>query len=344
MTWDGDVLHTHLEDSGRVGVLTVDPQGECRIAVGGERVVTGFDVADGRLVFTATNPTAPASLYESTHGDEGFLAGDAPDVDLVEPQHFRVRAGDGEIDVWVLVPPDVESAPVLLNIHGGPASQYGFGFFDEFQVYAGAGFGVVACNPRGSSGRGDAYLQAVTGEGWGIVDTEDVTEALDAALEHFPHLDADSIGIMGGSYGGFLTAWMIALDDRFRSAVVERALLSWTSFSGTSDIAGRFAGYYLAAEYPDGWERSWDASPLAHAHRVTTPTLVLHSESDLRCPIEQAEQYFMALLRNGTPAELLRFPGEGHEMSRSGKPRHRVERFDAIIEWHRRWIQQERDR
>jgi dipeptidyl aminopeptidase/acylaminoacyl peptidase len=146
------------------------------------------------------------------------------------------------------------------------------------------------------------------------------------------------MGLMGGSYGGFMTAWIIGKEDRWKSAVVERALISWTSFSGTSDIAGVFPENYLGIGYPNGWDTYWRQSPLALAQGVTTPTLILHSENDFRCPIEQAEQYFMALLRNGTTTELLRFPGEGHEMSRSGKPKHRVERFDAILDWHSRHL------
>jgi dipeptidyl aminopeptidase/acylaminoacyl peptidase len=147
------------------------------------------------------------------------------------------------------------------------------------------------------------------------------------------------MGIMGGSYGGFMTAWMIAQEDRWKSAVVERALTSWTSFAGTSDIGGAFPENYLLEAYPGSWQTLWEKSPLALAESVSTPTLILHSEDDLRCPIEQAEQYFMALLRNGTIVELLRFPGEGHEMSRSGKPRHRKERFEAILDWHSRHLQ-----
>ena len=161
---------------------------------------------------------------------------------------------------------------------------------------------------------------------------------VDAALDRHPRLDPERMGIMGGSYGGFLTAWVIGHEDRWKSAVVERALVSWNSFVGTSDIAGTFADSYTGAKYPDAWDTWWRLGPLSIAHRVTTPTLVLHSENDFRCPIEQGEQYFTALLRNGTPTEMVRFPGEGHEMSRSGKPKHRVERFEAILDWHARHL------
>lgn len=221
---------------------------------------------------------------------------------------------------------------------GDPASQYGFEFFDEFQVCAGAGYGVIACNPRGSSGRGEAFARAVVGEGWGTVDMSDIVSALDAALARHPRLDPDRLGIMGGSYGGFMTAWMTAHHSRFRSAVVERGLLSWNSFSGTSDIGANFPDSYLAAGDRPSTSLMWEKSPLSVADRTRTPTLVIHSEEDWRCPIEQAEQYFFILLRHGVQVEFLRFPGEGHELSRSGKPSHRLERFQAILEWHGRFL------
>jgi dipeptidyl aminopeptidase/acylaminoacyl peptidase len=333
--WDEDKAIVGFEDSGSFGVIGVEQDGTIDTLVGGQRVVTGFDSGQGRLVYTESTWDSPGELIVDgaplTNLNETSL-------DLAVPQHFRVDSDGHEIDVWVLLPDGDEKVPLLLNIHGGPASQYGFGFFDEFQVYAGAGYGVVACNPRGSAGRGEAFLSAVKGDGWGVVDYADVLAAVAAALERHDRLDPDRMGIMGGSYGGFMTAWVIGQEDRWKSAVVERALISWTSFAGTSDIGGVFPENYLGESYPDAWDAWWSKGPLAMADNVTTPTLVLHAENDFRCPIEQAEQYFMALLRNGTTAEFLRFPGEGHEMSRSGKPRHRVERFEAILDWHARHL------
>ena len=337
--WDGTHAVLGLEDSGRFGVIRVSPEGEVDQLVGGDRVVTGFDTHEGGLVFTATSWDSPGKLVSLAQGDETEVTNlNDDELGLVDPDHFTV-ASDGEaLDVWVYLPEDEEKVPLLLNIHGGPASQYGFGFFDEFQIYADAGFGVVACNPRGSAGRGREFTRAVVGEGWGKVDLDDMRAVVAAALDRHPRLDAKRMGVMGGSYGGFLTAWIIGHEDRWRSAVVERALVSWTSFAGTSDIGGVFPENYTEESYPEGWDTWWRLSPLSIAHRVTTPTLVLHAEDDFRCPIEQAEQYFMALLRNGTPTEFLRFPGEGHEMSRGGKPRHRKERFEAILDWHERHL------
>ncbi len=333
--WDATTALVGLEDSGRFGVISLAEDGSVEKVVADDLVVTGFDRVGKRTVYTASTWDSPGEVYS-----DGFPITTLNDVDLdlVAPDHFRVDSDGHEIDVWVYLPAGEEAVPLLLNIHGGPASQYGFGFFDEFQVYAGAGYGVVACNPRGSAGRGERFVKAVKGGNWGLVDHADVNAVVTAALARHQRLDADRMGIMGGSYGGFLTAWIIGREDRWKSAVVERALLSWTSFAGTSDIGGVFPENYLESGFPEGWDLWWEKSPLARAHRVNTPTLIVHAEQDFRCPIEQAEQYFMALLRNGVEAELIRFPGEGHEMSRSGKPRHRRERFDAILEWHSRHL------
>lgn len=333
--WDGDRAIVGHEDSGRFGVIAVQPDGAADPLVDDNVVVTGFDFGGDRLVYTATKWDSPGEVYSDGSPSSKL---NATDPGYVAPDHFRVDSDGTEVDVWVYLPDGDDKVPLLLNVHGGPASQYGFGFFDEFQVYAGAGYGVVACNPRGSSGRGTGFLEAVAGEGWGKVDHADVTAAVEAALVKYDRLDSDRMGVMGGSYGGFMTAWIIGQERRWKSAVVERALTSFTSFSGTSDIGGVFPENYTGEAYPEGWDTWWRLSPLALAENVTTPTLVLHAENDFRCPIEQAEQYFMALLRNGTTAEFLRFPGEGHEMSRSGKPRHRKERFEAILDWHARHL------
>ncbi|HEU4319819.1 MAG TPA: S9 family peptidase [Acidimicrobiia bacterium] len=333
--WNGQNAIIGLEDSGRFGVIEVQPDGTVDSLVGTDKVVTGFDQVDRRLVYSASTWDSPGEIVSD--GTPLTNLNEA-DIALAVPQHFRVESDGHEIDVWVLLPDGDGKVPLLLNVHGGPASQYGFGFFDEFQVYAGAGYGVVACNPRGSSGRGKAHLEAVLGDGWGVADYADVTAAVDAALERYDRLDGERMGVMGGSYGGFMTGWIIGQEDRWQSAVVERALTSWNSFAGTSDIGGAFPENYLGVSYPDAWDYWWEKGPMSMAQNVTTPTLVLHSENDFRCPIEQAEQYFMALLRNGTTAEFIRFPGEGHEMSRSGKPRHRVERFEAILDWHARHL------
>ncbi len=339
LQWVGNVLYTGYEDSGALGVLRVEPDGASGVVLGGPRVVSGFAASSGRLHFTASTTGAPADLFVAEDGVERRLThfGDV-DFPVSSGEHFTVRSDGCELDVWVFMPAGEERVPLLLNVHGGPASQYAHGFFDEFQIYTGAGYGVVACNPRGSSGKGEEFLRAVVGDGWGVVDRADVDVAVREALRRHPRLDPDRMGVMGGSYGGFLTAWLIGQDDRWKSAIVERALLVWSSFAGTSDIGATFPAEYTGSDHPDGWDTWWEKSPLRFAHRVRTPTLLLHAENDHRCPIEQAEQYFMALLKQGVEVEMLRFPGEGHELSRSGSPKHRVERFEAILDWHARHL------
>ncbi len=342
--WHGESFFSVIEDAGRVGVIRVHPDGAVDHLIDGDRAVKGVtvDASGGTLAMVISGPDDPGEVYLYTHGEERCLTdlngGFRADVPMVQPEHFQVVSGGIEIDAWALVPPGEGQVPVLLNIHGGPASQYGWGFFDEFQVFAGAGYAVVACNPRGSTGRGLDHVRAVVGDGWGEVDVEDVTNTIEEALRRYPRLDAERIGVMGGSYGGFLTAWLIGRDRRYASAVVERALLSFTSFAGTSDIGGTFPKIYAGAELADDPWVLWQKSPLASAHEIRTPTLILHSENDFRCPIEQAEQLFMILKGQGVETEFLRFPGEGHELSRSGKPKHRVERFDAILQWHDRFL------
>ncbi|HEY5650964.1 MAG TPA: S9 family peptidase [Acidimicrobiia bacterium] len=335
---DGKAYVMH-EDAGTGGVAAVHSDGTVDHVIDGPQVASDFSIAAGASAYVSKTPTDPGTLFFSRNG-EGAAVAHSSDLDLVEAHHFTTISEGTEIDVWVYLPPGDEEVPVLVNIHGGPASQYGFGFFDEFQVYAGAGYGVIACNPRGSAGRGRDFVRAVIHDGWGVVDVADVNAAVHAALARNPRLDGNRMGIMGGSYGGFLTAWIIATDHRWKSAVVERGLLSYNSFAGTSDIGGSFPRFYTGADHgdPDA-ERVWsEKSPLTYAGQTTTPTLVIHAENDFRCPIEQAERYFMALLKADVEVEFLRFPGEGHEMSRSGKPRHRVERFDFILDWHERHL------
>jgi dipeptidyl aminopeptidase/acylaminoacyl peptidase len=339
LAWDGEDAITGHEDSGRFGLIRVEPTGQTSPLVDGERVVLAFDCGNGRIVHATKGWDSAGEVFSLNGGSETQLTAlNTEDIGVIHPEQFTIESAGHELDVWVYLPEGDARVPLLLNVHGGPASQYGYGLFDEFQVYAGAGFGVVATNPRGSAGKGKTFVEAVKGDGWGTVDVEDLDSVVAEALDRFDRLDPTRMGVMGGSYGGFMSAWMIGLQDRWKSAVVERALLSWTSFSGTSDIGGVFPENYLGEEYPDSWEFLWEKSPLAIADRVTTPTLILHSENDFRCPIEQAEQYFTALLRNGTTTEMLRFPGEGHEMSRDGKPRHRKERFEAILDWHDRFL------
>jgi dipeptidyl aminopeptidase/acylaminoacyl peptidase len=334
-----------IEDRGTNRVIEIHSDGSWDDVAGGQRVIASMTTRpDGSaMAMVSTTATDPGELVWWHEGEETMLStvneGFRSSVPLVEPEHFVIERDGVEIEGWAYLPPGEGRVPLLLNIHGGPATQYGWGFFDEFQVYAAAGFGVVACNPRGSSGYGDDFVRVPVGR-WmeeRPPDLEDIVAVADAALDRFDRLDPTRQGIMGGSYGGFMTARILAVDDRWASAAPERGVYSFSSFYGTSDIGYWFPRMYIGEPSPDRPDL-WQASPLARAHRITTPCLIVHSEADHRCPIEQAEQFFAALLEHGVEAEMLRFPGSSHELSRSGKPRYRKERLEAITAWHSRHL------
>jgi dipeptidyl aminopeptidase/acylaminoacyl peptidase len=215
-------------------------------------------------------------------------------------------------------------------------------FFDEFQIQAGAGFGVVYCNPRGSSGYSEAWARAIRwpeaptdpGSGWGGVDYADVMACAEEAARLFPWVDAERLGVLGGSYGGYMTSWIVGHSGRFKAACSERACNNLLSLDQTSDIASVFRTY-IGRSHLEAPEAYLGHSPISFVQEMSTPLLILHSEQDLRCPIGQAEELFVALRLLGRHPVMVRFPGESHELSRSGSPKHRTMRADLILEWFR---------
>ncbi|WP_349828009.1 alpha/beta hydrolase family protein [Brevibacterium litoralis] len=302
-----------------------------------DHVVNGYTVDGTDLVWTAATPTTAGAVLRAALPTRSGSADAAEatvlaDLDALEakvlPQPVSAPTPLGDVHGWVALPEGEGPFPVILNIHGGPFAQYVHGLFDETQVYTEAGYAVVYSNPRGSGGRGRAWGKAVQ-EDFADPAAADVLAVLDAALEAYPQLDADRTGVMGGSYGGYLTSMIIGVEHRFRAAIVERGYLVPDSFIGTSDIGRFFSEGYTGTDA----ENIRRQSPLERARTTRTTTLVMHSELDFRCPLEQAQQYFAALQRNGVTTEMLVFPGENHELSRSGRPRHRVQRFEAILDW-----------
>jgi dipeptidyl aminopeptidase/acylaminoacyl peptidase len=335
-----------VEDEGDVPLhrVAATGAGSPERVVGGARQVTAFSVsADGaRIAFVATDDVSPGEVFVCRSDGTGerqltdLNREWKAEVALARPERFRFARAGFTIDGWVMPPATFEPGrryPALLNIHGGPASQYGHRFFDEFQVYAGAGYAVVYVNPRGSRGYGEAFARAVVGD-WGGADYADLMAGLDEALRRFPYLDPDRLGVMGGSYGGFMTSWIVGHTDRFRAACSERAVNALWSAFGTSDIGHAFVEAHAEGRPPwDDLKWYLERSPLSYARDIRTPLLIVHSEDDLRCPMEQAEQLFVALKKLRRPVRLVRFPGEDHELSRSGRPRHRLARFRVLLEW-----------
>lgn len=338
---DGGALLT-VESRGTQQVVRVSDDGDTTQLTSGDVLVTEFGVGGGTLAVTYADPGTYGELgVVDLNGAEGGPPQRRTDFSaslraagIVTPVELTVTGRDGyPVHGWVAVPEGTGTHPTLLMIHGGPYSSYGVGLFDETQVLVDAGYAVVYCNPRGSAGYGQAHGRAIR-QAMGTVDLHDVLDFLDGAVAADGRLDGARVGVLGGSYGGYLTAWTVAHDHRFAGAIVERGFLDPEGFFGTSDI-GSFFGLEYVGETA---EQVAAQSPQAVAHQVRTPTLVMHSELDLRCPLSQAERYYSTLLRHGVETELVVFPGENHELSRAGRPRHRQQRFEAILDWWQRHL------
>ncbi len=273
---------------------------------------------------------APAEKVSSFN--DAFLA----EHSLSVPEGFSFTDSDGwEIDGWVMKPVDYEEGktyPAILNVHGGPRTAYGDVYFHEMQYWASEGYFVFFCNPRGGSGRGDAFAD-ILGDNYGVRDYNDIMEFTDEVLKRYPAIDAGRVCMTGGSYGGFMANWIIGHTDRFAAVASQRSISNYISKCLSTDI-----GYYhnLSAIQADPWtnfEKMWDHSPLKYADKAKTPTLFIQSDEDYRCWMGDAIQLLQALLMHGVPAKMCLFHGENHELSRSGKPKGRIGRLHEITAW-----------
>jgi len=328
---------------GTVQLLNIDLDGSVQTLSGETAIeVNGVAAAGSTIVLSYADATTSGEVGVYQNGANRRLTDFSARLrrtGIAQARELMVTGRDGyPVHGWVVMPQGQGPHPVLLNIHGGPFAQYSVQLFDEAQVYADAGYAVVMCNPRGSAGYGQAHGRSIR-RSMGTVDLHDVLDFLDGAIAAGSGLDGDRVGIMGGSYGGYLTAWTIAHEHRFAAAIVERGFLDPDTFVGTSDIGSFFSDEYTGID-PDAIRQQ---SPQAMVDEVRTPTLVLHSEEDLRCPVGQAERYYASLKRRGVETELVLFPGENHELSRSGSPRHRQERFEVILDWWARHLPSSRN-
>jgi dipeptidyl aminopeptidase/acylaminoacyl peptidase len=226
--------------------------------------------------------------------------------------------------------------PMILNIHGGPAGMYGVDWYHEFQVYAAKGYAVLFTNPRGSTGYGQKFERGIFGE-WGGKDYIDVMNGVDEALKRYPWIDVDRLGVTGGSYGGFLTNWIVGHTNRFKAAVTLRSVVNFISDEGTRDGAYGHKDDF-GGDLFEKFDLYWDRSPLKYAKNVKTPTLILHSDNDFRVPLEQGEQWFRALKHFGVTTEIVMFPRENHNLTRTGEPKHLVESLNWQLYWFDRFL------
>jgi dipeptidyl aminopeptidase/acylaminoacyl peptidase len=329
-------LYIHGVRRGAVHIDRYDRSNGVRTTViGGDRTVSTFAMHGDRTVFVASGTNTPTELFERVGKRERQLTNVSTpfldEVELAPVTETSFVASDGTpVHAFVCTPAGKGRHPGLLYIHGGPLSHYGWGFQSEFQIAAAAGYVVVGPNPRGSDGYGQAHADAITGD-FGNLDWVDIQAAADFLADR-PDVDAKRLGIGGGSYGGFMTAWATARTHRFKAALVERAVINWPTMEATSDI-GWFMQRSTGANTLTDIESMRRQSPITYVTDVKTPTLIVHSEEDWRCPIEQGEQWFAALRRLGVDTEFIRVPGENHELTRSGTPSLRIARLHIVHQW-----------
>lgn len=261
-------------------------------------------------------------------------------LQFADVERFTYKsADDWDVDGFFVKPvgwQEGKKYPLVLSIHGGPAGQYGVDWYHEFQVYAAKGYAVLFTNPRGSTGYGQKFERGIAGE-WGGKDYIDVMNGLDAALKRYPWIDTERMGVTGGSYGGFMTNWIVGHTNRFKAAVTLRSLASFISDEGTRDGAFGHTPDF-GGDLFERFDLYWDRSPLKYAKNVKTPTLILHSDNDFRVPIEQGEQWFRALKHFGVTTEIVMFPRENHNLTRTGEPKHLVESLNWQLYWFDRFL------
>lgn len=345
---NADRLFFIATDFGATGLYQASPTGELDVLYKNDHHVFGFsyDAASETFILGISTPTNPGNFYllennaaltRLTNGNAALLA----EVSLAEPETLAVTADDGwEIQGWLLRPHGFEEGkqyPFVLEVHGGPHAMYGQTFFHELQFLAAKGYVVLYTNPRGSHGYGQKFVDAVRSD-YGGKDYTDLMTAVDYALKNYSFIDQGRLGITGGSYGGFMTNWVVGHTNRFKAAVTQRSISNWLSFYGVSDIGYFFTEWELGKNLLEDPAKLWEFSPLKYAKEVETPLLILHGELDFRCPIEQGEQLYVALKEMRKEVEFVRFPGSSHELSRSGKPEMRIERLNHISRWFEKYL------
>lgn len=302
----------------------------------------GFDPDFSHVFYLWADMTTPAQYHVRPLTGNGeadqvlthfntFL--DEVDLGQIET-HWIKGPADNDIQGWVITPPNFDPAqsyPSILEIHGGPLAQYAFWFMHEFFYLAAQGYVVHFCNPRGGKGYGEAHAKAIEND-WGGADYADMMAWTDH-IAQLPYIDETRMGVTGGSYGGYMTLWIIGHTPRFKAAVAQRVVSNLMGMFGASDFNWAFQQIFGNQPPWESLDNYWRMSPMKYIGQVETPTLIIHSENDFRCPIDQGEQVFTALKYRNIPTEFVRFPGESHGLSRAGRTDRRIARLEHLARW-----------
>jgi dipeptidyl aminopeptidase/acylaminoacyl peptidase len=346
---DGRALYFEAGVKGETHLFRVDVASkEVSRVTSGVRAVRGVDINDKtrKFVYTANDFKHLDDLYiaDLSGQNERKLArlNEAlwRQLELQDVERITYKGADGwDIDGFFVKPvgwQEGKKYPMILSVHGGPAGMYGVDWFHEFQVYAARGWAVFFCNPRGSTGYGEKFERGIVGE-WGGKDYQDIMAGVDAILKKYSWIDRDRLGVTGGSYGGYMTNWIVSHTNMFKAAVTLRSVVNFISDDGTRDGAYGHKRDF-GGDIFEKFDLYWDRSPLKWAKNVKTPTLILHSDNDYRVPIEQGEQWFRALKHFGVTTEIVFFPRENHNLTRTGEPKHLVESLNWQVYWFDRFI------
>ncbi len=347
--WIGKHIYFILHSGGSVNIYRMKfDSREIEAITRGNRSIEAFSGTENGnehyIAFTSMTEMEPPELYlwtsregesKLTNFNNAFLS----KIELSRPVNFKFKASDGvEVEGWIMKPINCKDKyPAVLYIHGGPKTAYGYSFIHEFHLITAKGYALIYMNPRGSDGYSEEFAD-IRGH-YGERDYQDIMEGLNYVLKNFNFIDENKLAVIGGSYGGFMTNWIITHTNKFKAAISMRGISNWYSFYGVSDI-----GYWFTLDHIIGdlnekpltmknIMKMIEKSPLTYAEKVETPLLIIHSIEDLRCYYEQALQFFTALKWLGKRAKLVLIPKENHDLSRTGKPKHRIERLKHIIQW-----------
>lgn len=339
---DGALYYTAARRQD-TALVRVDKRGNEQVLIGSGGSVDAFDVYNGRILLIGMRGLRLQEIYALEGGSlsrlTDFNEAIFAEKTLSEPIPLEIESDGVAIEGFVIPPVDFDPTkryPAILDIHGGPRTAYGGVFFHEMQLWANEGYFVIFCNPRGSEGRGDAFAD-IRGL-YGTIDYDDLMRFTDAALGAHPAIDEKRLGVTGGSYGGYMTNWIIGHTNRFRAAASQRSIANWISKFNTTDIGYFFNADQIAATPWSNAEKLWWHSPVKYADKATTPTLFIHSDEDYRCWMAEGLQMFTALRYHGVETRLCLFHGENHELSRSGKPLHRERRLKEMTEWFDKYL------
>ena len=340
---DGEYLYFVTTEGYNSYINRIDKSGNKEKLIENKGSIDGFDVLGGKIEFIGLRGLKLQELYRLEGKEEKqltkFNEWVMEEKKLSKPEYLSFEVDGVTIDGWIMKPIDFEEGkkyPGILDIHGGPKTAYGEVFYHEMQYWANEGYAVFFCNPRGSDGKGNEFAD-IRGK-YGTIDYDDIMQFTDLVLEKYPFIDSERVGVTGGSYGGFMTNWIIGHTNRFKAAASQRSISNWISKFGTTDIGYYFVEDQQAATPWSDVEKLWFHSPMKYADKVITPTLFIHSEEDYRCWLPEGIQMFTSLKYHGVDSRLCMFRGETHELSRSGKPKHRIRRLEEISNWFNKYL------